>query len=201
MAAVFETVEPRVLLERPEAVGRLSGAVRVALVALAVPNPAAVVASLTGNGCRVIVYGADDRSLLGAVTRAGAVGFVSDGASAIEIREAVGAAARGTAALFPGHHRGADPARNRFDRRGFDDLTRRERDVLAGLIAGLRPADIARRDFVSVVTVRNQVQSVLTKLNVHSQLEAVAAARWHEWNAAADDEVPTALSSIDASAS
>ncbi len=41
--------------------------------------------------------------------------------------------------------------------------------------------DIARRDFVSVVTVRNQVQSILIKLNVHSQLEAVAAARWSGW--------------------
>lgn len=64
---------------------------------------------------------------------------------------------------------------------GFDTLTPRERAVLGGLVSGLRPADIARRDFVSVVTVRNQVQAILTKLNVHSQIEAVAAARWSGW--------------------
>jgi DNA-binding NarL/FixJ family response regulator len=64
---------------------------------------------------------------------------------------------------------------------GFESLTPRERAVLGGLMIGLRPADIARRDFVSVVTVRNQVQAILTKLNVHSQLEAVAAARWSGW--------------------
>lgn len=67
------------------------------------------------------------------------------------------------------------------DPTGFGSLTPRERAVLAGLVSGLRPADIARRDFVSVVTVRNQVQSILIKLNVHSQLEAVAVARWAGW--------------------
>jgi two-component system nitrate/nitrite response regulator NarL len=65
---------------------------------------------------------------------------------------------------------------------GFESLTPRERAVLDALVSGLRPGDIARRDFVSVVTVRNQVQAILTKLNVHSQLEAVAAARWSGWS-------------------
>lgn len=55
-------------------------------------------------------------------------------------------------------------------------LTPREKAVLAALQAGLRPQAIADRDFVSVTTVRNQVQAILTKLNVHSRLEAVALA-------------------------
>ena len=75
---------------------------------------------------------------------------------------------------------------------GFDSLTPRERAVLDGLVLGLRPADIARRDFVSVVTVRNQVQAILTKLNVHSQLEAVAAARWSGWSSPTLENSPTA---------
>ncbi len=75
---------------------------------------------------------------------------------------------------------------------GFACLTPRERAVLAGLVGGLRPADIARRDFVSVVTVRNQVQSILIKLNVHSQLEAVAAARWSGWTDPSFEVAPAA---------
>jgi DNA-binding NarL/FixJ family response regulator len=90
----------------------------------------------------------------------------------------------------------------RPDQQGFATLTRREREVLGGLVGGLRPADIARRDFVSVVTVRNQVQAILTKLNVHSQLEAVAAVRWSGWSwIAEDDEAGLPIAAFDASAS
>jgi DNA-binding NarL/FixJ family response regulator len=96
----------------------------------------------------------------------------------------------------------ADLLAARPDSHGFATLTRREREVLGGLVAGLRPADIARRDFVSVVTVRNQVQAVLTKLNVHSQLEAVAAVRWSGWSYTADgDEAEAPFAAFDASAS
>lgn len=98
--------------------------------------------------------------------------------------------------------RPSDLAAPRLDGLGFATLTRREREVLGGLVAGLRPADIARRDFVSVVTVRNQVQAVLTKLNVHSQLEAVAAVRWSGWSYTADDEeAEPPIAAFDASAS
>jgi len=90
----------------------------------------------------------------------------------------------------------------RADSHGFATLTRREREVLGGLVAGLRPADIARRDFVSVITVRNQVQAILTKLNVHSQLEAVAAVRWSRWSYTSDgDDSAPPIAAFDASAS
>ncbi len=101
----------------------------------------------------------------------------------------------GAAVNFPGS--GATTV----DATGFAALTPRERAVLGGLVAGLRPADIARRDFVSVVTVRNQVQSILIKLNVHSQLEAVAAARWSDWNDLTPSAVGTPMAAFDASAS
>lgn len=96
----------------------------------------------------------------------------------------------------------ADLAAPRLDEHGLATLTRREREVLGGLVAGLRPADIARRDFVSVVTVRNQVQAVLTKLNVHSQLEAVAAVRWSGRSYAPEgEEAGLPIAAFDASAS
>ncbi|HET7476814.1 MAG TPA: response regulator transcription factor [Dermatophilaceae bacterium] len=56
-------------------------------------------------------------------------------------------------------------------------LTRRERDVLHGLMEGLSRNEIGERLRVSPNTVRTHVQSILSKLHVHSALSAVALAR------------------------
>lgn len=53
-------------------------------------------------------------------------------------------------------------------------LTAREREVLVLLAAGHRARQIADRFVVSQATVRTQIRAVLTKLEVSSQLEAVA---------------------------
>lgn len=55
-------------------------------------------------------------------------------------------------------------------------LTTSEREVLAALAAGARPTDVAAARHVSLHTVRSQVKSILTKLEVASQLAAVAIA-------------------------
>jgi two-component system nitrate/nitrite response regulator NarL len=55
-------------------------------------------------------------------------------------------------------------------------LTDRERQCLALLVEGLDTAAMARRLGVSRATVRTHVQSLLTKLGVHSRLEAVSFA-------------------------
>lgn len=57
-------------------------------------------------------------------------------------------------------------------------LSTREREVLEHLRLGRTPDEIARRDHVSVSTVRTQVSHVLRKLDVRSQLSAVALLRW-----------------------
>lgn len=63
----------------------------------------------------------------------------------------------------------------------FERLTAREREVLAYLMEGVPAEDIAERTFVAVATVRSHIRAVLTKLNVNSQLAAVAAARRAGW--------------------
>jgi len=55
-------------------------------------------------------------------------------------------------------------------------LTPRERECLALLVAGLDTAAMARKLGVSPATVRTHVQSLLTKLGVHSRLEAASFA-------------------------
>ncbi|MDQ2750993.1 MAG: response regulator transcription factor [Actinomycetota bacterium] len=59
-------------------------------------------------------------------------------------------------------------------------LTERELECLGLLAAGLDTSSMSRRLGVSTTTVRSHVQAVLTKLGVHSRLEAASLAiRYH----------------------
>ena len=60
-----------------------------------------------------------------------------------------------------------------------EQLTERERQVLQLLAEGAGSAEIARRLSVSPNTVRTHIQNILTKLQVHSRLEAAAFAIRH----------------------
>jgi two-component system nitrate/nitrite response regulator NarL len=61
----------------------------------------------------------------------------------------------------------------------FDELTQREALVLAALSDGLTADEIAREHFVAVSTIRSQIRGVLQKLEVRSQLSAVALGATH----------------------
>jgi DNA-binding NarL/FixJ family response regulator len=63
----------------------------------------------------------------------------------------------------------------------FEQLTRREQDVLRALMDGRSAAEIAEDFVVSLTTVRSQIRSILQKLNVRSQLGAVALAHGARW--------------------
>ncbi|MBT8479215.1 MAG: response regulator transcription factor [Gemmatimonadetes bacterium] len=63
----------------------------------------------------------------------------------------------------------------------FQDLSPRERDIFALVYEGLSADQIAEDACVAVSTVRTHVRSILSKLNVHSQLAAVAMARSNQW--------------------
>jgi PAS domain S-box-containing protein len=60
-----------------------------------------------------------------------------------------------------------------------ETLTDREREVLSLLAQGLSTFGIADTLSISAATARNHVQNILTKLQVHSRLEAVAYALEH----------------------
>lgn len=59
------------------------------------------------------------------------------------------------------------------------ELTPREKEVLRNMSEGLSTAAIAKKLFISPVTVRNHVQGILQKLEVHSKIAAVAYAYQH----------------------
>lgn len=63
----------------------------------------------------------------------------------------------------------------------FERLTSREQHVLAGLMDGKSAEAIAEESFVSLATVRSQIRAILLKLDVNSQLAAVALARRNGW--------------------
>ena len=59
-------------------------------------------------------------------------------------------------------------------------LTEREQEVLRCLARGLSTAGIAKKLAIAPVTVRNHIQSILQRLDVHSKLAAVVYAYRHE---------------------
>ncbi len=58
-------------------------------------------------------------------------------------------------------------------------LTPREKEILRCLAQGLSTPALAKKLSIATVTVRNHVQNILQKLNVHSKLEAVVLAHKH----------------------
>jgi DNA-binding CsgD family transcriptional regulator len=60
-------------------------------------------------------------------------------------------------------------------------LTARERQILELIATGLQNKEVARELRISSVTVRNHVQNILAKLDVHSKLEAVSLAYRRAW--------------------
>jgi len=69
-------------------------------------------------------------------------------------------------------------------------LTGRERDVLAAIVAGHTTRTIAATLNISTATVRSHIQKVLAKLGVHSRLEAAAFVLAHNRGEASAD-IPT----------
>jgi len=59
------------------------------------------------------------------------------------------------------------------------DLTRREIEILRLVATGANTRTAAEQLHVSPATVRNHVQNILSKLGVHSRLQAVAYATTH----------------------
>lgn len=145
---------------------------------------APLVAPLRTAGARVlIVTGSDDRAAIAAAVLAGAVGYVHKSQTFDTLVTVTHDAALGRPVLAPEERQRlvaegcARDAEERARRAVFDGLTRTERGVLARLMAGDSAEEIAAARVVSVATTRTQIQAILRKLGVNSQLAAVAAAR------------------------
>jgi DNA-binding NarL/FixJ family response regulator len=157
----------------------------VALLDASLPNCDGITASREiarrVPSCRIIVFSAEeDEQILVRAMEAGASGYLSKESPLVDLIEATRAVHRGEA-LVPPRMLGAllqsliQRRRERDDAlRRMAELTRREREVLALLTRGADNEGIAQRLVISPETARTHVQNVLTKLGVHSRLEAAA---------------------------
>ena len=136
------------------------------------------------SGCRVMVLVADEdpETLLGAV-EAGSSGYLSKRSPFWQLTDAARAIHRGDT-LVPVGMLGpliADLLTRRSSHahamRRIADLTRREREVLALLATGADNQHMAQALVISPQTARTHIQNVLSKLGVHSRLEATAFVR------------------------
>ncbi len=144
-----------------------------------------------GSTVRVLVLSmSDDDAQVLAAMRAGASGYLLKGAGPEEIATAVRAAAEGSA-VFGSALAGRmltlfrpEPDRGLGER--FPELSAREREVLGHLADGLSNQQIADLLFISPITVRNHVSSILAKLRVPDRRQAMLRAREHGGDRAFD---------------
>jgi DNA-binding NarL/FixJ family response regulator len=137
---------------------------------------AAAIKAMDPSSMVVMLTGAeDDRVLLGAID-AGCSGFLTKDRAASEVARAVRAAASGEALISPAQLARLLPRLSSKRTEVGTDLTRRELELLTHLARGSSNKTIASELHLSLNTVRNYVQSVLTKLGAHSKLEAVSTA-------------------------
>jgi len=119
----------------------------------------------------------DDDSVFAAMA-AGASGYVLKGADRDELKSAVRSVGLGQVVLGPGV---AQKVLRRMERptteTRFPELTGREREILELMVAEVGLHEIGRRLDIAEKTVRNNVSSILSKLQVTDRAMAVRAAR------------------------
>lgn len=124
----------------------------------------------------VMVTAYTDDAILIAAIEAGCSGYVTKDKAMDEVVRAVRAAHAGEALISPAMLARLLPKLRPSNKGVGTDLTEREREVLKLLAEGASNQAIADTLVISVHTVRHHVQNVITKMNSHSKLEAVATA-------------------------
>ena len=135
-------------------------------IAAAAPETAVVV--LTSFGEQALVMEAID---------AGASGFILKDAAPSELVGAIRSAARGEAPLDPRVARAVMSGRQ--ENQPLQEMTAREREVLALVAAGLSNKLIARRLGITEATVKAHLTHIYRRIGVDSRVQAALWARQH----------------------
>jgi DNA-binding NarL/FixJ family response regulator len=137
-----------------------------------------IVAGRPGVGVLVLTMGEDDGTVLSAL-RAGARGYLRKGAEQDEIVRAI-TTVHGGGVVF-----GASLAARIAEvlapaarpERPFPELTERETEILDRIAAGRNNGQIAQELYLSPKTIRNNVTSILAKLQATDRAEVIIRAR------------------------
>lgn len=130
----------------------------------------------------VLVLGPEDSESMIPVLEAGALGYLDSRASFQEIADAIRAVAAGTPVIPPsmlGSLLRHVVRRRRLEQRALERLeilTNREREVFELVAGGLDKHRIAEALFISPETARTHIHNILTKLELHSQVDLLALA-------------------------
>lgn len=138
---------------------------------IAMACPATVIVMLTGS---------DDKDKLLSALKAGARAYVLKGVSAKELASVIRSAVAGEVYVSPSiaaemlvsltQGKAPDP---------LQELTDREREILALIGTGLTNREIGERIFLSEKTIKHYVTNILQKLQVRSRVEAALVANSH----------------------
>ena len=138
---------------------------------IAMACPATVIVMLTGS---------EDKDKLLAALKAGARAYILKGVSAKELAGVVRSAVAGEVYVSPSiaaemlvsltQGKAPDP---------LQELTDREREILALIGTGLTNREIGERIFLSEKTIKHYVTNILQKLQVRSRVEAALLANNH----------------------
>lgn len=128
----------------------------------------------------VMLTGSDDKDKLLSALKAGARGYVLKGVSARELANVVRSAFGGEVYVSPSiaaemlvsltQGKAPDP---------LQELTERERNILALIGNGLTNREIGEKIFLSEKTIKHYVTNILQKLQVRSRVEAALLATRH----------------------
>ncbi|TMC62832.1 MAG: response regulator transcription factor [Chloroflexota bacterium] len=130
----------------------------------------------------VILTSDEDESVLRSAVQAGVTGYLSKHESAAQVVQAVRSAARGEALIAPYMLARLLHGLQKKDEPGpATPLTKRELEVLRELSLGHDNEAVATALRMSPNTVRTHVQNILSKLKVHSKLEAVSRGIREGW--------------------
>jgi DNA-binding NarL/FixJ family response regulator len=127
----------------------------------------------------ILTCSTDETTLMRAID-SGASGFLSKGCSLTELMNTVRRAAAGEIVMPPSLLIGLlrrmprDKAAVHKDDVIWEQLTSREKEILSRLARGKSGEAIASELHIAPLTVRTHVRNLMSKLGVHSRLEAVA---------------------------
>ncbi|OFX13266.1 MAG: DNA-binding response regulator [Armatimonadetes bacterium RBG_19FT_COMBO_69_19] len=120
----------------------------------------------------------EDETYVFQLLRAGAAGYVLKRAAAQDLVQAVRAAAKGEAFLYPSIARKVVEDYLRRvetgeERERYDGLTTREKEILTLIAQGLSNQQIAEKLYISIKTVQTHRAHILEKLGLHDRTELV----------------------------